>query len=111
MLSSVPTRVPVKRAPPAFAAYLGLRQSVLPPDLLLRGGLEANGATLYNELGKAAVIVDMFARCHPALDHVYSLAFQSAPRTVFEFPCPLRKVFAASHVFAIIRRCLFRRCH
>ena len=99
------------RVPAPFSAYLDRRESVLPPDLLLRGGLDVNGATPYNELGKAAVIADMFARCHPALDHVYYLAYEKAPRNVLVFPCSLRQVFATPYVFAIIRRCLFCRCN
>ena len=85
-------KAPADRAPVPFSTYLDRRESVLPPDLLLRGGLDMNGAMPHNELGKAALIVDMFARCSPALEHVYYLAYERAPRTAFEYPSPLRQV-------------------
>ena len=92
--------------PLPFQTYLDRREAVLPPDLLLRGGLCATGALPHNELGKAAFIVDMFARCSPALDHVYYLAYQRVPRTSFEYPSPLRQVFATHYAI-----CSFFRCH
>jgi hypothetical protein len=88
----VDPRVPFDRVQPVFEAYLEHRTYVLAPDLLLRAGLDVNDATPHNELGKAAVIVDMFARCHPALEFVYYRAHAKAPRQPFDFPSPLRQV-------------------
>jgi len=90
-------KAPTDRAPEPFCSYLDRRKAVLPPDLLLRGGLDVNGALPHTELGKAALIVDMFARCSPALDHVYYLAYERAPRTAFDYPSPLRQVFATHY--------------
>ena len=104
----VDPRVPFDRVQPVFEAYLDNRIGVLAPDLLLRAGLDVNDATPHNELGKAAVIVDMFARCHPALEFVYYRAHAKAPRQPFDFPSPLRQVL---FFFIDTPRSLFRRCH
>jgi len=88
----VDPKVSPDRVQPVFEAYLDNRIGVLAPDLLLRAGLDVNDATPHNELGKAAVIVDMFARCYPALEFVYYRAHAKAPRQPFDFPSPLRQV-------------------
>ena len=88
----VDPKVSTDRVQPVFEAYLDNRTGVLAPDLLLRAGLDVNDATPHNELGKAAVIVDMFARCYPALEFVYYRAHAKAPRQPFDFPSPLRQV-------------------
>lgn len=82
--------------PDAFKAYVGARGSVLPTDLLLRPGLNVNGARPFNELGKAACIIDMFARCAPALERAHYRAWSLQKREAVEalrYPCPLRCLF------------------
>ena len=105
VLKAACSKAPDDFPPMPFTAYMDRRESVLPLDLLLRGGLDANGALPHNELGKAAHIVDMFARCSPALDQVYYLAYERFPRTAFEYPCPLRQVFA-THLPANQSKCV-----
>ena len=42
------SKAPTDRAPVPFCTYLDRREAVLPPDLLLRGGLDVNGALPHN---------------------------------------------------------------